>query len=60
MTTLAIFLPNLNGGGAERAMLNLASTFSQQGVRVDLVLLAREGAYIDQLPKSIILMVSGT
>lgn len=34
MTTLAIFLPNLNGGGAERAMLNLARTLSQQGVQV--------------------------
>ena len=53
MTTLAIFLPNLNGGGAERAMLNLARTLSQQGVQVDLVLLAREGAYIDQVPDTI-------
>ena len=53
MTTLAIFLPNLNGGGAERAMLNLASTFSQQGIQVDIVLLAREGAYIDQVPDTI-------
>ena len=52
-TTLAIFLPNLNGGGAERAMLNLASTLSQQGVQVDLVLLAREGAYMDQVPDTI-------
>ncbi len=34
-------------------MLNLARTLSQQGVQVDLVLVARKGAYIDQVPDTI-------
>ncbi len=53
MTTLAIFLPSLTGGGAERAMLNLARSFSQRGILVDLVLLSREGAYLDQVPPNV-------
>ncbi len=53
MSTLAIFLPSLTGGGAERAMLNLARSFSQRGILVDLVLLSREGAYIDQVPSNV-------
>jgi glycosyltransferase involved in cell wall biosynthesis len=53
MRTLAIFAPNLNGGGAERAALNLARSFTKRGVRVDFVLISREGAYIDQVPDNI-------
>jgi glycosyltransferase involved in cell wall biosynthesis len=53
MRTLAIFAPNLNGGGAERAALNLARSFTRRGTRVDFVLIAREGAYIDQVPDNI-------
>ncbi len=53
MRTLAIFAPNLNGGGAERAALNLARSFTKRGTRVDFVLIAREGAYVDQVPDTI-------
>ncbi len=53
MRTLAIFAPNLNGGGAERAALNLARSFTKRGIRVDFVLIAREGAYVDQVPDTI-------
>lgn len=53
MKTLTIFAPNLNGGGAERAALNLAQCWSEQGVTVHFVLLAREGAYLDQVPDAI-------
>ncbi len=53
MRTLAIFAPNLNGGGAERAALNLARSFTGRGIRVDFVLIAREGAYVDQVPSNI-------
>ncbi len=53
MRTLAIFAPNLNGGGAERAALNLARSFVKRGTIVHFVLIEREGAYIDQVPDSI-------
>lgn len=50
---LAIFLHSLYGGGAERAMLNLARGFSKQGIQVDLVLLRVEGAYLSQVPPEV-------
>ncbi|BAY13951.1 glycosyltransferase [Calothrix sp. NIES-2098] len=50
---LAIFVHSLYGGGAERAMLNLARGFSQQGIQVDLVLLRVEGNYLSQLPPEV-------
>lgn len=53
MTTLAIFVPNLCGGGAERAMVNLARGFSERGISVDLVLVRAEGAYLNQVPSGI-------
>ncbi|MCU0549922.1 MAG: glycosyltransferase [Leptolyngbya sp. Prado105] len=53
MPDLAIFVHSLFGGGAERAMLNLARGFSQRGLTVDLVLLRKEGAYLDLLPSEI-------
>lgn len=38
MRPLALFIPLLEGGGAERGMLILAETFIQKGLEVDLVL----------------------
>jgi glycosyltransferase involved in cell wall biosynthesis len=50
---LAIFLHTLYGGGAERAMFNLACGFSALGIQVDLLLLRNEGTYLSQLPAEI-------
>ena len=50
---LAIFVHSLYGGGAERAMLNLARGFSEQEIQVDMVLLRVEGAYLSQLPPAV-------
>ena len=47
---IAIFLPSLAGGGAERTMLNLAQGFAESGCRVDLVLAQAKGAYIGEVP----------
>jgi glycosyltransferase involved in cell wall biosynthesis len=49
MTDLAIFLMDLDGGGAERVMINLARGFAEQGLKVDLVLVKPEGPYLSQL-----------
>lgn len=46
---IAIFVPSLGGGGAERVMVTLANAFAEAGYRVDLVLAKAEGEYIDQL-----------
>lgn len=44
---IAIFLPSLNGGGAERAMVNLANGLVEHGYPVDLVLAQASGPYLD-------------
>jgi glycosyltransferase involved in cell wall biosynthesis len=53
VTHLAIYLPTLNGGGAERAMLNLAHGFSERGCLVDLVLAQAQGPYLSEVRESI-------
>jgi len=50
---LAIFLPGLYDGGAERVMLNLASGLCRRGTAVDLVLSQAEGPYMNDLPDSV-------
>lgn len=50
---LAILLPDLAGGGAERSMLLLAGAFVAQGRRVDLVLERLRGGYVDQVPAGV-------
>ena len=54
---LAIYLPNLGGGGAERTLLNLAIGFSHRNYPVDFVLAQREGQFLDQIPDSVRLIV---
>jgi glycosyltransferase involved in cell wall biosynthesis len=50
---LAIFLPSLNGGGAERCMLNLARGMTEKGHQVDLVLAQTKGPLLGEVPKSV-------
>lgn len=53
MVDIAIFLMDLEGGGAERVMLNLAQGFVDQGLTIDLVLVKFKGSYQNQLPKKV-------
>ena len=53
MAKIAIFLTALDGGGAERVMLNLARGFTDGGWDVDLLLVQAEGAYISQIPPQV-------
>ena len=48
---IAVLLPSLEGGGAERSMLNLAKAFLAQGRAVDLVLCKAKGAYLGEIPE---------
>lgn len=50
---LALFLPSLGGGGAEKRMLNLAMEFTKKGYAVDMLLSKREGAYLSSVPAHI-------
>ena len=46
---LAILLPDLRGGGAERVMVNLANAMVARGYAVEIVLLSRTGEFISEL-----------
>ena len=48
---LALFLPTLDDGGAERVMLQLAASFSARGHDVDLVLAIPGGPLDAQVPQ---------
>ena len=50
---LALFLPSLAGGGAERVTLNLARGVIANGLDVDLVLAAAAGPYLDSIPAGV-------
>ena len=50
---LALFLPGLYDGGAERIVLNLAKGISARGYAVDLVLARAEGPYMEQVPAAV-------
>lgn len=50
---IAIFLPSMRGGGAERQMRNLAEGFAARNIAVDLVLARAEGPYLNSLSDSV-------
>ncbi len=53
---IALFLPSLEGGGAERAMLDIATGLAQAGQPVDLLLVKAHGPYLDLLPEGVCLI----
>jgi hypothetical protein len=50
---LALFLPSLRGGGAERVMVDLARGLLARGYPVDVVLPQVEGPYLDLVPPEV-------
>jgi len=46
---IALFVPSLRGGGAERMMVNLANSFASRGIPTDLVLVRAVGPYRDEV-----------
>lgn len=50
---VALLLPSLAGGGAERVMLNLVEGLAAQGCRIDLVLVSAVGEYLAQVPAEV-------
>lgn len=62
VTDIAIFLPSLEGGGAERVMAILANGFAAREYRVDLVLVTASGPYLKLLHPDIrvVDLASGT
>ncbi|MEX2534099.1 MAG: glycosyltransferase [Trueperaceae bacterium] len=50
---VAIFLADLQGGGAERMMVNLAGGLARKEIRVDLLLANTDGPYLAEVQKSV-------
>lgn len=50
---ICLYLPNLEGGGAERMMLTLAKSFVERGLAVDMVLARAYGPYLTELPPEV-------
>lgn len=50
---IALFLPDLTGGGAERIMLNLARGLAVRGRPVDLVLVKALGPLLSEVPSGV-------
>lgn len=53
MSHIALLLPELEAGGAQRVMLLLAREFAARGHRVDLLLLRRRGALFGSVPMGV-------
>ena len=56
---VALFLPSLVGGGAERVFLDIASGLARRGLPVELVIAKSEGALLDQVPDGVRLRALG-
>ena len=50
---IALFVPDLSGGGAERVTVNLAHGFAERGYSVDIVMIRKEGAYLSTVASPI-------
>lgn len=57
---IAMFLPSLGGGGAEKSIVRLAVAFSRRGVPVDLVLGTADGPVRDDVPPAVRLVDLGS
>lgn len=53
MTDIALFIPSLGGGGAEKMMVKLANYFVDQGLEVDLILVRKSGVYLDTVHEQV-------
>lgn len=53
MSSIAIFLTYLHGGGVERVLVNLMRGFVEQGLSVDLVLVRAEGSFLSLIPPEV-------
>ncbi|MGE0791771.1 MAG: glycosyltransferase [Sandaracinaceae bacterium] len=56
---VALLLPNVEGGGAERVMVQIASGLAERGHRVDLVLGRARGRYLAEIPTEVTVVELG-
>ena len=56
---IAMFLPSLGGGGAEKSIVRLAAAFDRRGIKVDLVVGTADGPVRDDVPPGVTLVDLG-
>ena len=56
---VALFLPDLAGGGAERVALSIAGALAERGCQVDLLLVRRRGELLPAVPSGVRLVELG-
>jgi len=54
---IAIFLPDLIGGGAQQVLLTLSHEFISEGHSIDLLLGMAQGAFMDKIPANVNVIV---
>lgn len=59
-TDICVFIPTLNGGGAERAMVTLANEFAMRGYAVDLVVVNADGPFRSHVQAEVKVVELGT
>jgi len=50
---IALYVPSLGGGGAERVMTILANSFAARGLNIDLVLAKAKGPYLKDVSNAV-------
>ena len=50
---IVLFVPNLEGGGAERMMVNLVNSFERKGFNANLLLARKTGPYVKLVNKNV-------
>ena len=50
---IAFFLPNLDGGGAEKVIIDIANSLHKKGYRIELLLSKKSGIYLGRVNKNI-------
>lgn len=50
MKKIAIIIPTLNGGGAERVILNIINNIDKTKCKIRLILVKKEGVYLKMIP----------
>lgn len=50
---ISLFLPNVEGGGAEKVMLKIAHGLLEKGRTVELILAQARGAYLPEIPRQL-------
>jgi len=50
---IALFVPSLRGGGAERVVVTLANALVQRGFKVDILLVKAEGPYLSEVSSAV-------